>query len=336
MMKLSDFDYDLPEDRIAKFPLTKRDDSRLMVVNRNDQSLTHDYFYNLDRYLPQHSTIIFNDTKVIPARLLGHRHPSGGQVEVFVLNPVSGDGVWEVLLKPLRRLRNGDELIFDQGYRAVVVDRDRRHVRFSVPDIIPMLEAIGHMPLPPYIQRLDTAEDRQLYQTVYARDAGSVAAPTAGRHFTDDLLKRLREKNHYLGYLTLHINYGTFKPVECETISEHPMHHERYSLDPELWTLIEQRRQFGHPLVAVGTTSCRVLETVARGGALKGETDLFIYPPDTMKIVDALITNFHLPRSTLLMLVSAFSSVDLMRRAYQEAINKGYRFYSYGDSMLII
>jgi S-adenosylmethionine:tRNA ribosyltransferase-isomerase len=335
-MHISEFDYDLPEELIAEHPLAERDQSRLMVVNRADQTIRHDFFYNLTDHLPPASSLVFNNTKVIPARLLGSRNPTGGQVEVFVLKRLDDDGLCEVLMKPMRRIKNGEWIDFDEGYSATVVDRDARHVRFSDPDVMAMLDKIGHMPLPPYIQRPDDQTDRSMYQTVYAKAAGSVAAPTAGRHFTESLMKCLADAGHTLNYLTLHINYGTFKPVESESIEDHPMHSEEYAMDPKLWAALQDRRQAGHPVVAVGTTSCRVLESIARGGPLSGSTDLYIYPPQTMRMVDVLITNFHLPRSTLLMLISAFASVDLIRKAYQEAIEERYRFYSYGDSMLIL
>lgn len=341
-MKRDDFNYSLPEHLIAQHPLRQRDRARLMVVDRNRKRVIHDCFANINTYLPNASCIVRNDSKVVPARLLGKRERGGGKVEVFLLKKLSDGYSYETLLRPLRRLKNDDRLIFNGGdFVARVIDWEKRIVRFDKKDISRRLETIGHIPLPPYIKRPDRAADRKYYQTVYARKAGSVASPTAGLHFTNRLLKKIEKAGHTIANVTLHINYATFKSVEEEDVTKHKMHVEEYSLTKKTLGAIQRAKEQGRKIIAVGTTSCRVLETVANGGPagrapLRGSTDIFIYPGFQFRMTDILLTNFHLPMSTLLMLVYAFGTIDLMAGAYEEAVNKGYRFFSYGDAMLII
>jgi len=338
-VKLQDFNYILPEQMIAQHPLEKRDDARLMIVNRQRGEIKHDQFKNIGNYLPQKSFLVLNQSKVIPARLFA-RHPlKKRSFEIFLLKDL-GDGCsFKVLLRPLRRLEEGDILTVEEnGLRATVIDKKNMLVRFNRKDVLDLVDKIGHMPLPPYIKRRDEAQDRQNYQTVYAQKRGSVAAPTAGLHFTRPLLNKLTQMGHSQTFVTLHINYATFKPVEVEDITQHPMHEEDYSVSRQSYTALQQAKKEGRPIVAVGTTSCRVLETIGanRQNPLAGTTKLFIYPGYKFKVVDCLITNFHQPFSTLLMLVHTFGSSSLIKKAYQQAILKDYRFFSYGDAMLIV
>ncbi|MGQ9500438.1 MAG: tRNA preQ1(34) S-adenosylmethionine ribosyltransferase-isomerase QueA [Anaerolineae bacterium] len=364
--KASDFDYELPPDRIAQTPIEPRDAARLMVVHRASGRIEHRIFCDLPHYLRPGDVLVLNDSRVIPARLFA-RKPSGGQVEVLLLRQLHTLR-WEALVGG-KRVRKGSRLLIQQGdirLEAQVVeelDGPRRVVRFDVP-IGPLLHRIGHTPLPPYIQR--ALEDPERYQTVYARVEGSVAAPTAGLHFTSDLLTRLHAQGVLLARVTLHIGLDTFKPVTAEYVAEHVLHSEWASVSPETAQLINQARLNGERVVAVGTTAVRTLETAALRAAgitiplrdasaqpkeiahshqvlgwrpitaFEGPTDLFIYPGFRFRAVDALITNFHLPRSSLLMLVSAFGGYELIRHAYQVAIAEGYRFYSFGDAMLIL
>lgn len=334
-MRLTEFGYTLPEELIAQYPEQKRDHARLLVVRRDSGRIEHALFKDLPDILPSQSHLILNNSKVIPARLLGTKPRTGGQVEVFLLKKLR-PRTYEAMLRPLKKIQEGEPLIFPGGIEARLLDRAKRIVEFNREDVVAALMESGHIPLPPYIKRKDEALDKEFYQTVYARHGGSVAAPTAGLHFTRDLLVRLKAHGVQQHMLTLHTNYGTFKPVETEDIREHPMHSETYSLSPRTWDEIQKGKARREPLVAVGTTSCRVLESVASGAPLRGETKLFIYPGYTFKMVDILITNFHLPFSTLLMLVYAFGGMDLMKRAYAEAIQAKYRFYSYGDGMVIV
>lgn len=334
-MNLENFAYTLPQELIAQEPLKKRDHARLLVVERKTQSIYHDRFSNLEKYLPKNSLLIVNDSKVMPARLMGKREHTGGVIEVFLLNELK-DGSFEVLMRPLRRLKNQDRIVFDGGIIATVVDRDKPSVRFNKKNIFKYLSKIGHIPLPPYIKRPDTRADQKDYQTVYAEKLGSVASPTAGLHFTRPLMKRLQKQGFDFHKVTLHINYGTFKPVEEKDIRKHKMHSEAFSISPRTLKAIHSAKASQRKIVAVGTTSCRVLETHAANGVLKGSTNLFIYPGYQFKLVDVLLTNFHLPYSTLLMLVSAFGGMDLVKQAYAQAIQEQYRFYSYGDAMLIL
>lgn len=344
LFKLGSYFYHLPEELIAQEPALQRDDAKLLIINRAKGSIHHDVFKNISQYLPINSHLVVNNSKVIPARLLGHRS-TGGAVEVFLLNPLEDGACFEVLIRPLKKIRQGEKIDFGLGISAVLEDRKKRIVRFNKKNIIDHLKEIGHIPLPPYIKRSDTPQDHEDYQTVYAKELGSVASPTAGLHFTESLIKALKKQGHVFSEITLHINYGTFKPVECEDIRQHPMHTEYYSIEPEIYKLMDPR--LNHRLwrdrhsgmtktVAVGTTSCRVLESVAQTHILNGSTDIFIYPGYKFQLTDALITNFHLPYSTLLMLVCAFGGYDLVMKAYHEAIKERYRFYSYGDAMLIL
>jgi len=335
-MDLKEFNFKLPEALIAQNPIHRRENARLLVVDREKGSVGHDVFSNLGKHLPKESTIVLNESKVIPARLLGNRENTGGQVEIFLLRRVGQDNCYETLLRPLRRLKNGDKIVFKNNKLfAEIADRDKRIVRFSKKNVSSDLEKIGHMPLPPYIKRKDKAEDKKYYQTVFAKNPGSVASPTAGLHFTNALLKKLERSGHSFEKVTLHVNYATFKPVEEKNVADHKMHFEDYFLSKKTLSSLRKAKDSGNKVVAVGTTSCRVLETVAKNGKLDGSTDIFMYPGYKFKMVDALITNFHLPFSTLLMLVYAFGGKKLMKKAYSEAVKKKYRFYSYGDAMLI-
>ena len=334
-MKLKDFYYDLPQGLIAQHPARRRDDARLMVIDRASQKITHDIFRNIGEYLPVNSLIVVNNSKVVPARLLGKWQKTGGQVEIFLLKKLDGSR-YEALLKPLKKIKVEEPLEFPSGVIGYLEDKENRIVRFNKRDLEKYLVRIGHIPLPPYINRDDTARDRKEYQTVYAKYAGSVASPTAGLHFTNSLLAGLKKSGHGVVPLTLHINYGTFKPVECEDIISHPMHSEDYSISASGFARVRKAREEGRKLVAVGTTSCRVLESVSKSKQLSGSTNIFIYPGFSFTMTDCLITNFHLPASTLLMLVYAFGGMELMKKAYREAIRQRYRFYSYGDAMIII
>ncbi len=336
-MKLSDFDYSLPEHLIAQQPLHERDQARLMVIHRKKKTVSHDVFQNLNRYLPAGSALVLNNSRVIPARLLGRKARSGGGVEIFLLKKGMELQTFEVLMRPMQKIKQGDLIEFEgTDLKAEILDKERRIVRFNTKDVLKALTDAGHIPLPPYIKRPDTLEDRTYYQTVYARHSGSVAAPTAGLHFTKPLIQALKAEGHPFFEVMLHVNYATFKPVEEEDITQHQMHQEQYSVSPSVWERLVAAQADGKKIVAVGTTSCRTIETIARTGNLKGTTDLYIYPGCRFQTTDVLITNFHLPRSSLLMLVYAFGGMELMRQAYQEAIDQAYRFYSYGDAMIIL
>ncbi len=338
-MHLNEFVYDLPQELIAQYPLRQRDQARLLVIDRQTQTIIHDVFANVGKYLPPDSCIVLNDSKVIPARLLGRREKTPGKVEVFLLKKLpEGDGCsYEALIRPLNRLKLNEKIQFNGGsLTAEVVNIEKRIVRFNRKDVSAQLKKHGHIPLPPYIKRADEPLDHKYYQTVYARKPGSVASPTAGLHFTPALLNALREKGHTIETVTLHVNLATFRMVETEDITQHQMHTEDYSLARKTFDAIQKAKAAERKVVAVGTTACRVLETISTGkGPIKGATDIFIYPGYQFRMADALITNFHLPRSTLLMLVYAFGGTALMKRAYEEAIKNRYRFYSYGDAMVI-
>jgi S-adenosylmethionine:tRNA ribosyltransferase-isomerase len=340
-MKLRDFAYVLPEAMIAQQPVRPRDRARLMVVDRGQQTIRHDIFANLGNYLPADTTIVLNDSKVVPARILARR-ATGGEVEIFLLKKLSDGYSFEVMMRPLRRIKPGETIHLNgNGLYAEVTDKDNRIVRFNKKDIASYLKRFGHIPLPPYIRRPDVVSDKKDYQTVYARHPGSVASPTAGLHFTKGLLNRLKRQGHSLQKVTLHINYATFKPVEEEDITRHRMHEEEYSVTNRTFDALQKAKSEGRKIVAVGTTSCRVLETIAcvgngRDRSLRGITNKFIYPGCRFRMTDILVTNFHLPCSTLLMLVSAFGGTDLIKRAYREAVEQNYRFYSYGDAMVIL
>jgi S-adenosylmethionine:tRNA ribosyltransferase-isomerase len=308
-----------------------------MVVDRSRRRISHTRFDALGKYLPAGTVIVLNNSRVIPARLLGTKDRTGGKVEIFLLHKLPDGYSYSALLRPMRRMRAGDIITFaGSRVRAEILDVPGKLVRFSRKDIRGLLARCGHMPLPPYIKRPDTDGDRRSYQTVYARHDGSVAAPTAGLHFTRPMLAALKAEGHEIAAVTLHINYATFKPVEENDVTRHRMHEESYAVSVPAMKKIARAREEGRPVLAVGTTSCRVLETVASGAPLRGVTDLFLYPGYRFRTVDMLLTNFHLPQSSLLILVHAFGGTALMKKAYREAIREGYRFFSYGDAMLIV
>ncbi len=339
-MQLADFDYLLPEELIAQHPADIRDHSRLLVLNRADGAITHRHFYDLLEYLVPGDTLVFNDTRVIPARLVGAKTDTGGKVEVFLLNRLTDD-TWETLVKPGRKLRPGAVVTFGDdlsGEILSVTDFGGRVVRFVFKGIFEeVLDRLGETPLPPYIHAKLVEKER--YQTVYSRERGSAAAPTAGLHFTDNLLQSLTKKSVNLAFLTLHVGLGTFRPVSVADIATHKMHREYYSVPPAVADIVNQTKERGGRVIAVGTTSVRTLETASVDGRLtagSGWTDIFIYPGYRFQMVDALITNFHLPKSTLLMLVSALAGRESILAAYREAVAERYRFFSFGDAMFII
>ena len=336
-MKTSDFWYELPEELIAQTPLQQRDSSRLLAVNRKTGVWEHRHFYDILDYLNPGDTLVMNDSRVLPARLLGHR-PTGGAVEVLLLRDL-GDNEWECLVKPGRKMQIGQEAIFGEGQlRCTVTDiRDdgNRVVKFDYQGIfLEVLESLGKMPLPPYIKA--ELEDQERYQTVYSREVGSAAAPTAGLHWTPELLKKAVEKGVQLAFVTLHVGLGTFRPVKAETIAEHHMHSELCMMSPETAGILNETRRRGGRIVCVGTTSCRTLESlVNEDGTFEAKskwTEIFIYPGYQFRAMDALITNFHLPESTLVMLVSAFAGREHVLNAYAEAVKEKYRFFSFGDA----
>ena len=339
-MNISDFDYFLPEKQIAQVPADPRDSSRMMVLSPKTQTIEHRHFYQLDEYLMDGDVLIFNDTRVIPARLIGVRQPTGGKAEVFLLRQLERDR-WEVLVKPGKKMRVGSVITFGHELSCEVfehTDFGGRIVKFSYEGIFEeILDRLGTMPLPPYIH--ETLEDPERYQTIYSREKGSAAAPTAGLHFTESLMDRLRKKGVHLGFVTLHVGLGTFRPVQVDEIEDHVMHSEFYSIPTETADLIRMVKQEGRRVVAVGTTSIRTLESAAVDHGMieakQGWTNIFIYPGYQFKIVDAVITNFHLPKSTLIMLVSAFAGREFTLQAYQTAVEENYRFFSFGDAMLI-
>ena len=335
-MNRENFYYEFPPELIAQEPLVRRDKARLMVIDRKSGAIHHDVFSNIDRYVPAGSILVVNDSKVIPARLFGRRK-TGGQVEIFLLKQLADGLSYKVLLRPFKRLKEKEKIIFNGGrIVAEIKDKENQVVAFNRKNIYRYLPQIGHVPLPPYIKREDKPLDHRYYQTVYARRPGSVAAPTAGLHFTQTLLNKLKKQRKTIARATLHINYATFKLVEENDITKHKMHTEEYAISKKVFNTLCKAKKEERKIVAVGTTSCRVLESVGQNGILKGATDLFIYPGFKFQMVDILVTNFHLPFSTLLMLVYAFGGTDLMRKAYQEAIACQYRFYSYGDAMVIL
>ncbi|MBX0312650.1 MAG: tRNA preQ1(34) S-adenosylmethionine ribosyltransferase-isomerase QueA [Sulfurihydrogenibium sp.] len=336
-MKLSDFDYHLPKELIAKYPAQPRDSCRLMVLNRKDKTIEHKIFRDVIDYLKPGDTLVLNNTKVIPARLIGKKEKTGANIEVFLLRPIE-DNIWEALIKNVRRLKKNQKIIISDDFYVEFLDRDdeKAIVKIYSKDIKSDLEKYGHVPLPPYIEREDEEKDKDYYQTVFAEKEGSVASPTAGLHFTKELLEKIKEKGVNIAYITLHVGLGTFKPVKTEDITKHKMHEEYFTIPKETLEMIKKTKENKKSVVAVGTTVVRALETYGKFGKTEGFTDIFIYPPYEFKIVDKLITNFHLPKSTLLMLVSAFADRDFILRAYNEAIKEKYRFFSYGDAMLIV
>lgn len=340
-MKVTDFDYELPEALIAQFPVEPRDTSRLLTLNKVTGAVEHKaHFYELVEELNEGDVLVFNNTKVIPARLYGHREGSGGKVEVLLLTPC-GENRWECLVKPGKKCPVGQVIVFDERLKATVLDKTDfggRIVEFTVDGIFDdIIQEIGEMPLPPYIH--EKLEDKERYQTVYAKEKGSAAAPTAGLHFTPELLEKIKVKGVELEFVTLHVGLGTFRPVSVESIEDHDMHSEFYSVSPETAARINDAKAKGRRIIAVGTTSVRTLESASTDdGVLQGTsgwTQIFIYPGYTFKMVDALVTNFHLPQSTLLMLISALAGREHCLAAYEEAVREKYRFFSFGDAMFI-
>ncbi|MCH4535036.1 tRNA preQ1(34) S-adenosylmethionine ribosyltransferase-isomerase QueA [Staphylococcus haemolyticus] len=341
-MNVEEFDYDLPESLIAQTPLKDRDQSRLLVLGRHSGNIEHKHFKDVIDYLETGDTLVLNDTRVMPARLFGLKEETGAKVEMLMLTRIENND-WEVLLKPAKRIKVGNKLSFGEGKIIAEciqeLDQGGRIMRLHYEGILEeRLNELGEMPLPPYIkERLD---DPDRYQTVYAKESGSAAAPTAGLHFTDELLDEIRAKGINIAFITLHVGLGTFRPVSVEDINDHEMHSEYYQMTQETADLLNQTKKEGHRIISVGTTSTRTLETIRRDYnefiAVSGWTDIFIYPGFTYKAIDGLITNFHLPKSTLVMLVSAFSSRENILNAYKEAVKLEYRFFSFGDAMLII
>lgn len=340
-MDIKDFYYDLPERMIAQTPLEDRTASKLMVLNRKNHKITHKHFYDIVDYLNPGDCLVMNNTRVIPARLYGVKEGSGGKIEFLLLKRINID-TWEVILKPGRKAREGARFVFGDGLlKAEVIevrDDGNRIVHFEFDGVWEeILDKLGEMPLPPYIK--EKLQDKNRYQTVYSRIEGSAAAPTAGLHFTDALIEKIKEKGVKVAFVTLHVGLGTFRPVSCDNIEDHHMHSEYYEVSKETADIINEVRKSGGRIIAVGTTSVRTLESVAADDgtipAKSGDTQIFIYPGYKFKVVDALITNFHLPESTLLMLISALYDREHIMDAYKEAIAENYRFFSFGDAMFI-
>ena len=350
-MKVSDFNYNLPKELIAQVPIKNRDESRLMVLDKNSQTIEHKVFKDIIDYLEPGDCLVRNNTKVIPARLYGIKEETGAHVEFLLLHRIEGD-IWEVMVKPGKKLMPGAKVIFGEGvfekdkdYKILLraeilekLDSGNRKVKFEYDGIFnEILNEIGLMPLPPYIHEKLKEKDR--YQTVYAKYDGSAAAPTAGLHFTEDLLQKIQEKGVEIANVTLHVGIGTFRPVKVENVEEHDMHSEHFYIKKEDAEKINKAKREGHRIIAVGTTSCRVLESISDENGLvketEGDTSIFIYPGYRFKCLDCLITNFHLPESTLIMLVSALAGKDFIMKAYNEAVKEKYRFFSFGDAMFI-
>lgn len=340
-MKLEEFDYNLPEELIAQTPIKQRDASRLMVLDKKNGELVHKHFYDIIDYLNPGDTLVLNDTKVLPARLIGEKVSTKAVIEVLLLKNKEGD-TWECLVKPARRIHVGDVVSFGDGLLKLtcteVKDEGIRVFDATYEGIFyELLDKLGTMPLPPYIH--EKLEDKDRYQTVYAKEIGSAAAPTAGLHFTEELLERIKEKGINVVYLTLHVGLGTFRPVKVEDVTKHKMHSEFYSLSKSVADILNKTRENGKRIIAVGTTSTRTLETVyEKFGEFRednGFTDIFIYPGKEVKSIDGLITNFHLPKSTLIMLVSAIAGKENILNAYNTAVKEKYRFFSFGDAMFI-
>ena len=348
-MHINDFDYDLPQELIAQTPAEKRDFSRLMVVHRSTGEVEHKHFYDIIDYLKEGDCLVLNNSKVLPARLYGKKEGTGANIEFLLIKRIEGD-TWETMVRPGKRLKPGDTVSFsdDKLFRAHIIDYGddgTRIVKFEYEGIfLERLEELGKMPLPPYIERENNSEDKERYQTVYAKNEGSVAAPTAGLHFTEELLEKAKAKGVKLAYVTLHVGIGTFRPVKVENIEEHHMHFEEYYVDEETADTINQTILAGGRIVSVGTTSTRTVESAAEFDEASGKylvkaghgsTGIFIYPGYEFKIIKSLITNFHLPKSTLLMLISALYNREDILRIYKIAVQERYRFFSYGDAMFI-
>ncbi|KKO53846.1 tRNA preQ1(34) S-adenosylmethionine ribosyltransferase-isomerase QueA [Paenibacillus sp. DMB20] len=342
-MNVDLYDFELPERLIAQTPLPDRSASRLLTLNKSNGATTHETFGNIVGYLQPGDTLVLNDTKVIPARLFGIKEDTGAKAEVLLLKNLSGDR-WEALVKPGKKLKKGSVILFGEGKLRAFIEEEgemgARTLSFSYDGIFQeILDALGQMPLPPYIK--EKLEDKDRYQTVYAKHEGSAAAPTAGLHFTEELLDEIRSKGIDIAFITLHVGLGTFRPMSVDRVEDHVMHEEYYILSRETAELLNKTKQRGGRVVAVGTTSCRTLETVGnqfKGGPLaesSGWTSIFIYPGYEFQVVDALITNFHLPKSTLVMLVSALAGREHIMAAYKEAVEREYRFFSFGDAMFI-
>ncbi len=340
-MRTHDFWYDLPEELIAQTPLQQRDSSRLLVLHKDSGELEHKHFYDILDYLQPGDCLVMNDSRVLPARLLGHR-PTGGAVEVLLLRDL-GDRCWECLCKPGRKMQEGSTVIFGNGELTATVrqvkEDGNRVVEFHYEGIfLEVLERLGKMPLPPYIK--EELQDQERYQTVYSREVGSAAAPTAGLHFTRDLLEKARQKGIQTAFVTLHVGLGTFRPVKAEEIGDHHMHAELCMISAETAAVLNETKSRGGRIICVGTTSCRTLESLvgADGSFAAGSkwTEIFICPGYTFRAMDALITNFHLPESTLVMLVSAFAGRERVLKAYEEAVKERYRFFSFGDACLFL
>jgi S-adenosylmethionine:tRNA ribosyltransferase-isomerase len=342
-MKVNDFDFHLPEELIAQTPLENRTSSRLMVLNKENRRIEHEHFYDLKNHLKKGDCLVLNDTRVLPARLFGQKTDTGAKVEILLLKE-EGQDTWETLVKPAKRVKTGTEITFGDGkLKAVCVgesDHGGRHLKFIYSGIFyELLDDLGQMPLPPYIK--EQLEEKDRYQTVYAVHQGSAAAPTAGLHFTEEMIEEIKASGVHVTFITLHVGLGTFRPVSVEDILEHDMHAEFYQITKGTAELLNHVRESGGRIITVGTTSTRTLETVANkfDGKFEedsGWTDIFIYPGYEFKAIDGLITNFHLPKSTLIMLVSAFATKEFVMEAYKEAVEEKYRFFSFGDAMLIL
>jgi S-adenosylmethionine:tRNA ribosyltransferase-isomerase len=341
-MKVNDFDFYLPEHLIAQTPLKDRSSSRLMVLNKKEKKITHDTFRSITKYLKPGDCLVLNNTKVLPARLFGVKEETGANIEVLLLHQ-SGEDEWEVLVKPAKRIKVGTTIKFGNGILTATCLEEKDHggrlLKFQYEGIFyEILERLGEMPLPPYIKEQLKEKDR--YQTVYAKEEGSAAAPTAGLHFTEELLEEIEQMGVEIAYITLHVGLGTFRPISADTVEAHEMHAEFYHMSEDTANQLNRVKARGDRIISVGTTSTRTLETIARENNGKfipssGWTDIFIYPPYSFQAIDGLITNFHLPKSTLIMLVSAFAGKDFIMKAYNEAVKEEYRFFSFGDAMFI-
>lgn len=341
-MKTSDFYYDLPESLIAQTPIEPRDSSRMLVLDRKSGEIEHKHFYDIIDYLNENDCLIVNDSRVLPARIFGRKKETGGQVEFLLLKQIENNK-WETLVKPGKKARENAQFIFGENDMECtvteVLEDGNRVVEFRCEEnFFAVLDKLGQMPLPPYIT--EKLKDKERYQTVYSNETGSAAAPTAGLHFTKELMKKIEDKGIKIGKVTLHVGLGTFRPVKVDDVTKHKMHSEHYEVPKETAQLIKETKEKGGRVIAVGTTSCRTLESVAlKYGSVvpcDGWTDIFIYPPYDFKVLDGLVTNFHLPESTLIMLVSAFAGYDNVMNAYKTAVDEKYRFFSFGDSMLIL
>lgn len=347
-MLLSEFDYNLPEELIAQLPADKRENSKMLVLNRHNKTIEHKHFYDIVDIIDANSLLVLNNTKVLPARLYGTKEETGAKIEIFLLKQLEGKN-WETLIKPSKRVKEGTIIKVSDELSVKAINKTEEDGGWIVEliyegNVLDVLHRNGNIPLPPYIERKMQSEeikklDFERYQTVYAKDEGSVAAPTAGLHFTEEILEKLKNKGVEIAYVTLNVGLGTFRPVKCENILDHKMHSETFEISQETADIINCAKKSGKKIIAVGTTTVRTLETAyQKFGQIKAcheESRLFIYPPYEFKVIDNLITNFHLPKSTLLMLVSALAGKDLIFKAYEEAIKNKYRFFSYGDCMYI-